>query len=103
MVERSDTTGNRATSRKGPKGEAAPLAYQDVAGLCKTASLAEIEQQGWSLNPGRYVGVAKGDDLSDEDFKEKLAYLNEELESLNAEARDLEARIAENVAELLTA
>lgn len=92
-----------ATSRKGPKGEAAPLAYQDVAGLCKTASLSEIEQQGWSLNPGRYVGVAKGDDLSDEDFKEKLASLNEELESLNAEARDLEARIAENVAELLTA
>lgn len=63
----------------------------------------KIEQQGWSLNPGRYVGVAKGDDLSDEDFKEKLASLNEELESLNAEARDLEARIAENVAELLTA
>ena len=91
------------TSRKGPKGGAATLAYQDVAGLCKAASLSEIEHQGWSLNPGRYVGVAKGDDLSDEDFKEKLAYLNEELESLNAEARDLEARIAENVAELLTA
>ena len=32
-------------------------AYQDVAGLCKRATLAEIEAQGWSLNPGRYVGV----------------------------------------------
>jgi type I restriction-modification system DNA methylase subunit len=31
-------------------------AYRDVAGLCKVATLAEIEAQGWSLNPGRYVG-----------------------------------------------
>ena len=79
------------------------LNYSDVPGLCKAASLAEIEAQGWSLNPGRYVGVAKGEDLSDEDFKEKLEALNEELEVLNAEARELEERIAENVAELLEA
>lgn len=75
--------------------------YRDVPGLCKAASIAEIEQQGWSLNPGRYVGVAKGEDLSDEDFKEQLEALNEELEVLNAEARELEAKIAENVSELL--
>ena len=77
--------------------------YTDVPGLCKAATLAEIEAQGWSLNPGRYVGVAKGEDLSDEDFKEQLEALNEELEVLNAEARELEARIAENVTELLEA
>ena len=77
------------------------LNYCDVQGLCKAASLAEIEAQGWSLNPGRYVGVAKGEDLSDEDFKERLEALNEELEVLNAEARELEARIAANVVELL--
>lgn len=77
--------------------------YRDVPGLCKSATLAEIEAQGWSLNPGRYVGVAKGEDLSDEDFKEKLEALNEELEVLNNEARELEARIAENVSELLEA
>jgi type I restriction enzyme M protein len=47
--------------------------------------------------------VAKGEDLSDEDFKEQLEALNEELEVLNAEARELEARIAENVTELLEA
>jgi type I restriction enzyme M protein len=34
-------------------------AYRDVAGLCKVATLAEIEAQGWSLNPGRYVGVGR--------------------------------------------
>ncbi len=33
-------------------------AYADVPGLCKAATLEEIENQGWSLNPGRYVGVA---------------------------------------------
>lgn len=79
------------------------LNYSDVPGLCKAATIEEIAQQGWSLNPGRYVGVAKGEDLSDEDFKEKLEALNEELEVLNAEARELEARIAENVVELLEA
>src|SRR5256714_4844909 len=33
--------------------------YIDVPGLCKVATLAEIEAQGWSLNPGHYVGVAE--------------------------------------------
>jgi type I restriction enzyme M protein len=79
------------------------LAYRDVPGLCRAATIHDIEQQGWSLNPGRFVGVAKGEDLSDEDFKEQLEALNEELEVLNAEARELEERIAENVVELLEA
>jgi type I restriction enzyme M protein len=79
------------------------ITYRDVPGLCKAATLQEIEAQGWSLNPGRYVGVAKGEDLSDENFKEQLEALNEELEVLNAEARELETKIAENVAELLEA
>jgi hypothetical protein len=68
-------------------GDKSP-AYADVPGLCKAATLAEIEAQGWSLNPGRYVGVAPGEDVSDEDFKEQLETLNEELESLNAQARE---------------
>ena len=75
--------------------------YIDVAGLCRAALLNEIEAQGWSLNPGRYVGVAPGEAMSDEDFKEQLESLNEELESLNAQARKLEQIIASNVAEIL--
>lgn len=78
-------------------------AYADVPGLCKAATLAEIKVQGWSLNPGRYVGVAPGEEVSDEDFKEQLETLNEELESLNAQARELEQTIATNVAGLLEA
>ena len=79
------------------------LEYRDIPGLCKAATLAEIEAQGWSLNPGRYVGVAAGEEVSDEDFKEKLETLNEELEVLNAQARELEQTIALNVVEILEA
>ena len=77
--------------------------YADVTGLCKAATLKEIEVQGWSLNPGRYVGVAAGEEVSDEDFKEQLEELNEELESLNTAARKLEKTIAANVAAILEA
>ena len=78
-------------------------AYRDIPGLCRAATLAEIEAQGWSLNPGRYVGVAPGEEVSDEDFKEQLEAQNEELETLNAQARALEKTIARNVAEILEA
>ena len=78
-------------------------AYADVLGLCKAATLKEIEAQGWSLNPGRYVGVAPGEEVSDEGFKEQLETLNEELESLNSQARELEQTIAANVAGILEA
>jgi type I restriction enzyme M protein len=77
------------------------LKYSDVLGLCHMATLSEIEAQGWSLNPGRYVGVAPGEAVSDEDFKEQLETLNEELETLNYQARELEQAIAFNVAEIL--
>jgi type I restriction enzyme M protein len=83
------------TKKHFPKGK-----YKDVPGLCKVATIKEIEAQGWSLNPGRYVGVTErvADNV---DFRERLEELNEELETLNAEARELEERIAKNVAQLL--
>ena len=58
-----------------PKGK-----YADVLGLCKVATITEIEAQGWSLNPGRYVGVAEraADDF---EFAVRLEELNEELET----------------------
>src|SRR5207248_6475379 len=74
--------------------------YADIPGLCKVASLVEIETHGWSLNPGRYVGVTQRP-VDDFDFKEKLEELNEELEVLNVEAHELEERIAANVVMLL--
>ena len=75
--------------------------YADVLGLCRAATIKDVSAQGWSLNPGRYVGVAPGEAVSDEDFTEQLETLNEQLEALNAQARDLEQTIARNVAEIL--
>lgn len=74
--------------------------YADVPGLCKVATRAEIAAQGWSLNPGRYVGAtARGGE--DVDFVERFEALNEELVQLNAEATALEQQIAENAALVL--
>jgi type I restriction enzyme M protein len=74
--------------------------YVNVKGLCKAATLAEIEAQGWSLNPGRYVGVAERA-AENFEFRERLEELNEALEVMNAEARGLEEIIALNVTEIL--
>ena len=74
--------------------------YKDVPGLCRVAVIDEISAQGWSLNPGRYVGVAAAED-DGIDFRVRLEELNEELEKLNGEAAALQERIAANVSELL--
>ena len=66
--------------------------YADVAGLCKAASRAEIEAQGWSLNPGRYVGAAEGED-DEVEFEARMAELSEEFEALSAEAAALSERV----------
>lgn len=69
--------------------------YQDVAGLCKVATITEIEAQGWSLNPGRYVGTAT-EDFDEEDFLESFTALNAELLQLNGQAHRIERAIEEN-------
>jgi type I restriction enzyme M protein len=74
--------------------------YADVPGLCKAVSVKNIEAQGWTLNPSRYVGI-QTEKVSDQDFRQKLESLNEELEGLTLNARNLEERIHENLASLL--
>ncbi|MDZ7694023.1 MAG: N-6 DNA methylase [Balneolaceae bacterium] len=74
--------------------------YRDIPGLCKVATIEEIEEQGWSLNPGRYVGVAEREE-DDVDFQVRLGELYEELELLNAEADSLENKISENIQNIL--
>ena len=70
-----------------PDGE-----YLDVAGLCKVATRAEIEAQGWSLNPGRYTGSAAVHE-GDEDFAVKLEELYEEFTRLSDEAEGLRIKV----------
>jgi type I restriction enzyme M protein len=75
-------------------------AYRDVPGLCAAVSLEQIEKQGCSLNPGRYVGVAAAED-DGVDFKVRLRELGDELTRLNIEASALQERIGTHVNELL--
>lgn len=73
--------------------------YADVPGLCKIASLSEIEEKGWSLTPGAYVGVApvKEDGV---DFETRMAEIHKELLSLQAESNDLMDTISQNLKEM---
>ena len=66
--------------------------YLDVPGLCKVATLADIEAQGWSLNPGRYTGTALVDD-DDENFTAKLSGLYDEFTRLSDEANILRIKV----------
>lgn len=79
--------------------------YVDVVGLCKAATLEGedgIKDQDYSLNPGRYVGVAIEDDgLTEEEFKAQMLSLQQELSQLNEEAHALETKIETNFKELL--
>ena len=69
--------------------------YADIPGLCKAATLEEIEQKGFSLTPGAYVGVAPAED-DGVDFHERMAEIHKELLSLQAESNRLMETISKN-------
>jgi type I restriction enzyme M protein len=98
LVRGGDEAGAKLCEVFGKKAK-----YADVAGLCKVATIAEIEAQEWSLSPGRYVGVAEGEQVSDQDFQSKFAALHTEFETLTAEARKLERIIGKNATDILGA
>ena len=75
--------------------------YEDVTGLCKAATLAEIEEQDWSMNPGRYVGVViEEDGLTEEEFLTEMKGRHTALNLLNNKASNLEKLINENILSL---
>ena len=84
--------------------------YHDVLGLCKVAYTTDeakgddkdgisIEEKGWSLTPGAYVGVAPIED-DGVDFEERMAEIHRELLSLQAESNDLMDTISQNMKEM---
>lgn len=76
--------------------------YEDVVGLCKAATKAEIEEQDWSLNPGRYVGVViEEDGKTEEEFLEELEGMNSLLMKLTRVANELASGIDTNVRRIL--
>lgn len=73
--------------------------YQDVPGLCKVASILEIEEKGWSLTPGAYVGVPPVED-DGVDFEERMKEIHKELVELQAESNDLMDTLSKNLEEM---
>jgi len=72
--------------------------YEDVTGLCKLATPEEVKEQDYSLNPGRYVGVViEEDGKTEEEFIDELLGIQEELDTLNQEAKTLENVITHNL------
>jgi type I restriction enzyme M protein len=78
------------------RGEKEAGKYEDLPGLCQSASTDEIASQGYILTPGRYVGVEDvGDD--GEPFEEKMRRLSTVLGEQQAEGAKLNAAIAANL------
>lgn len=73
--------------------------YRNVPGLCKVVSISEIEEKGWSLTPGAYVGVAPMED-DGVDFEERMKEIHKELVELQAESNDLMDTISKNLVEM---
>ena len=73
--------------------------YEDIPGLCKIADLKTIEEKGWSLTPGAYVGVAPQED-DGVDFEERMTEIHRELLSLQAESNELMDTISKNLKEM---
>lgn len=73
--------------------------YKDVLGLCKIATIQEIEEKNYSLTPGAYVGVAEAED-DGVDFHERMTELHAELKRLNDEANVLMSEILKSWEEL---
>lgn len=73
--------------------------YQDIPGLCRAATLEEIEQKGFSLTPGAYVGVAPAED-DGVDFHDRMTEIHKELLELQAESNWLMETISKNWEEM---
>ncbi len=78
------------------RGDAGAGEHADVPGFCKSTTLAEIQENGNVLTPGRYVG-AEVQEEDDEPFEDVMANLTEKLTEQMAEARRLDDAIAKNL------
>ncbi len=72
--------------------------YEDVTGLCKLATPADVKEQEYSLNPGRYVGVViEEDGKTEEEFVEEILDLRDVLGGLTTASRTLDKVITANL------
>src|SRR5215813_14573760 len=76
-----------------PKAE-----YEDVTGLCKLVRPADLNEQEYSLNPSRYVGVViEEDGKTEEEFISEILSINDELAELTAAASELDKNLSANI------
>lgn len=75
------------------------VAYEDVPGFCKSATLEEVRKHGHVLTPGRYVGAADAEEDA-EPFDEKMQRLSALWLEQEAEASRLNEAIKANLNEL---
>ena len=83
--------------------------YVDIPGLCKIAYITNeakgdndgvsIEDKGWSLTPGAYVGVAPVED-DGVNFEERMAEIHAELLALQQKSNVLIETISKNMKEM---
>ena len=73
--------------------------YDNIPGLCKVASRAEIAEKQYSLTPGAYVGVAAVED-DGVDFAQRMGEIHQELLRLQAESNELMNTISKNMKEM---
>ena len=84
--------------------------YKDIPGLCKVAYRTNaakqedkngisVQEKGWSLTPGAYVGVAP---VADDgvNFKQRMTEIHRELLTLQAESNNLMETISKNMKEM---
>ena len=72
--------------------QAKELAYEDVPGFCKNATLQEIKDSNYALTPGRYVGAVEAED-DGEAIEEKIERLTKELFAQFDESARLQAEV----------
>ncbi|MCZ4694586.1 SAM-dependent DNA methyltransferase [Ancylomarina euxinus] len=69
--------------------------YQDIAGFCKAATLAEVQQQDYKLTPGIYVGSEAEED-DGIPFESKMASLKTQLLAQFEKGEELKKQIVAN-------
>jgi len=70
--------------------------YEDVAGFCRSVTLAEIAEHGHVLTPGRYVGAEEVEE-DDEAFADKMARLTKQLGDQMAKGAELDQLIRQKL------
>ena len=81
------------------RGDKGASKYADVAGFCKSEKIKKIEEHGFVLTPGRYVGTEAVED-DGEPFEDKMKRLTAQLMEQMKEGEKLDEQIKENLQKL---